>query len=49
LHYGLEITRQVRERSPKTAVIVLSRYVQSWLLQAPLGAQRKLELLRILR
>jgi len=28
--YGLEITRQVRERSPKTAVIVLSRYVNEW-------------------
>src|SRR5437868_2253912 len=28
--YGLEVTRQVRERSPKTAVIVLSRYVNEW-------------------
>lgn len=28
--YGLEITRQVRERSPRTAVIVLSRYVNEW-------------------
>src|SRR2546426_6054788 len=27
---GLEITRQGRERSPKTAVIVLSRYVNEW-------------------
>jgi len=28
--YGIEITRQVRDRSPKTAVIVLSRYVNEW-------------------
>jgi len=28
--YGLEIARQVRGRSPKTAVIVLSRYVNEW-------------------
>ena len=28
--YGLEITRQVRERSPRTGVIVLSRYVNEW-------------------
>jgi two-component system, NarL family, response regulator NreC len=28
--YGLEITRQVRQRSPGTAVIVLSRYVNEW-------------------
>jgi two-component system, NarL family, response regulator NreC len=28
--YGIEIARQVRERSPKTAVIVISRYVNEW-------------------
>jgi DNA-binding NarL/FixJ family response regulator len=28
--FGLEVTRQVRERSPQTAVIVLSRYVNEW-------------------
>ncbi|HEV8584332.1 MAG TPA: response regulator transcription factor [Methylomirabilota bacterium] len=28
--YGLEVTRQVRERSPRTGVIVLSRYVNEW-------------------
>jgi DNA-binding NarL/FixJ family response regulator len=28
--YGLEITRQVRGRSPRTAVVVLSRYVNEW-------------------
>ena len=28
--YGIEVTRQVRERSPKTGVIVLSRYVNEW-------------------
>src|SRR5438874_484224 len=28
--YGIEITRQVRDRSPKTGVIVLSRYVNEW-------------------
>ena len=28
--YGIEVTRQVRERAAKTAVIVLSRYVNEW-------------------
>ena len=28
--FGLEVTRQVRQRSPQTAVIVLSRYVDEW-------------------
>jgi DNA-binding NarL/FixJ family response regulator len=28
--YGLEITRQVHQRSPRTAVVVLSRYVNQW-------------------
>ena len=28
--FGLEVTRQVRQRSPETAVIVLSRYVNEW-------------------
>ena len=28
--FGLEVTRQVRQRSPQTAVIVLSRYVHEW-------------------
>jgi DNA-binding NarL/FixJ family response regulator len=28
--FGLEVTRQVRQRSPQTAVIVLSRYVNEW-------------------
>jgi len=28
--FGLEVTRQVRARSPQTAVIVLSRYVDEW-------------------
>jgi DNA-binding NarL/FixJ family response regulator len=28
--FGLEVTRQVRQRSPQTAVIVLSRYVSQW-------------------
>lgn len=28
--FGVEIARQVRQRSPKTAVIVLSRYVSEW-------------------
>jgi two-component system, NarL family, response regulator NreC len=28
--YGLEVTRQVRQRSPGTAVIVISRYVNEW-------------------
>jgi DNA-binding NarL/FixJ family response regulator len=28
--FALEVTRQVRQRSPQTAVIVLSRYVNEW-------------------
>jgi len=28
--FGLEVTRQVRQRAPQTAVIVLSRYVDEW-------------------
>lgn len=28
--FGLEVTRQVRQRSPQTAVVVLSRYVNEW-------------------
>ena len=28
--FGLEVTRQVRQRSPQTAVIILSRYVNEW-------------------
>ena len=28
--FGLEVTRQVRQRSPHTAVVVLSRYVNEW-------------------
>lgn len=28
--FGLEVTRQVRQRSPTTAVLVLSRYVGQW-------------------
>jgi DNA-binding NarL/FixJ family response regulator len=28
--YGLEVTRQVHQRSPATAVIVISRYVNEW-------------------
>lgn len=28
--HGIEVTRQVRERSPDTGVIVLSRYVSEW-------------------
>jgi two-component system, NarL family, response regulator NreC len=28
--FGLEVTRQVRQRLPQTAVIVLSRYVNEW-------------------
>jgi two-component system response regulator NreC len=28
--FGLEVTRQIRQRSPQTAVIVLSRYVNEW-------------------
>ena len=28
--FGLEVTRQVRQRSPQTAVIVLSRHVNEW-------------------
>ena len=28
--FGLEVARQVRQRSPQTAVIVLSRYVNDW-------------------
>lgn len=28
--FGLEVTRQVRQRAPQTAVIVLSRYVNEW-------------------
>ena len=28
--FGLEVTRQVRQRSPQTAVVVLSRYVSEW-------------------
>jgi DNA-binding NarL/FixJ family response regulator len=28
--FGLEVTRQVRQRSPQTGVVVLSRYVNEW-------------------
>ena len=28
--FGLEVTRQVRQRAPQTAVIVLSRYANEW-------------------
>jgi two-component system response regulator NreC len=28
--FGLEVTRQVHQRSPQTAVVVLSRYVNEW-------------------
>ena len=28
--FALEVTRQVRQRSPQTAVVVLSRYVNEW-------------------
>jgi len=28
--FGVEVTRQVRQRSPQTAVVVLSRYVSQW-------------------
>jgi two-component system, NarL family, response regulator NreC len=28
--FSLEVTRQVRQRSPQTAVVVLSRYVNEW-------------------
>ena len=28
--FGLEVARQVRQRSPQTAVLVLSRYVSEW-------------------
>jgi DNA-binding NarL/FixJ family response regulator len=28
--FALEVTRQVRQRSPRTAVVVLSRYVNEW-------------------